>query len=66
MRFDIRNRTVFTYTGQVVESQNELRACPINDDCQRLLSSVKDGKRQAMLTCMAEGCAIDSCTWSLR
>ena len=36
------------------------------DDCQRLLSSVKDGKRQAMLTCMAEGCAIDSCTWSLR
>jgi transglutaminase-like putative cysteine protease len=26
MRFDIRNRTVFTYTGQVVESQNELRA----------------------------------------
>ena len=32
MRFDIRNRTVFTYTGQVVESQNELRACPINGD----------------------------------
>lgn len=36
------------------------------DDCQKLLSSVKDGKRQAMLTCMAEGCSIDSCTWSLR
>jgi transglutaminase-like putative cysteine protease len=37
MRFDIRNRTVFSYTGQVVESQNELRACPVTDDCQRLL-----------------------------
>jgi transglutaminase-like putative cysteine protease len=37
MRFDIRNRTVFSYTGQVVESQNELRACPLTDDCQRLL-----------------------------
>lgn len=36
------------------------------EDCQRMLSSVKDGKRQAMLTCMAEGCSIDSCTWSLR
>jgi hypothetical protein len=37
MRFDIRNRTVFTYTAPVVESQNELRACPLTDDCQRLL-----------------------------
>lgn len=37
MRFDIRNRTVFAYSGPVVESQNELRACPITDDCQRLL-----------------------------
>jgi transglutaminase-like putative cysteine protease len=37
VRFDIRNRTVFGYTGQVVESQNELRACPLTDDCQRLL-----------------------------
>jgi hypothetical protein len=36
------------------------------DDCQRLLSSVKDGKRQAMITCMTEGCSIDSCMWSLR
>ena len=36
------------------------------DDCQRLLSSVKDGKRKAMVTCMTEGCSIDSCMWSLR
>jgi hypothetical protein len=36
------------------------------DDCQKLLSSVKDGKRQAMITCMTEGCSIDSCLWSLR
>lgn len=48
MRFDIRNRTVFTYTGPVVESQNELRACPITDDCQRLLDyrvTVQPGAR---------------------
>ncbi len=37
MRFDISYRTVFTYTEQVVESHNELRACPADDDCQRLL-----------------------------
>jgi transglutaminase-like putative cysteine protease len=37
MRFDIRYRTVFTYTELVSESQNELRACPASDDCQRLL-----------------------------
>ena len=37
MRFDIRYRTVFSYTELVSESQNELRACPTNDDCQRLL-----------------------------
>jgi hypothetical protein len=36
------------------------------DDCQWLLSSVKDGKRQSMITCMTEGCNIDSCGWSLR
>lgn len=36
------------------------------DDCQRLLSSVKDGKRQRMITCMTEGCSIDSCIWDLR
>jgi hypothetical protein len=36
------------------------------EDCQRLLSSVKDGKRKAMITCMTEGCSIDSCMWSLR
>lgn len=37
MRFDIRYRTLFTYNEQVSESQNELRACPTSDDCQRLL-----------------------------
>ena len=37
MRFDIRYRTVFTYTELVSESQNELRASPTSDDCQRLL-----------------------------
>ncbi len=36
------------------------------DDCQKLLSSVKDGKRQAMITCMTEGCSLESCTWMLR
>lgn len=36
------------------------------DDCQRLLSAVKDGQRQAMITCMSEGCSADSCMWSLR
>ena len=48
MRFDIRNRTVFTYTAPVVESQNELRACPLTDDCQRLLDyrvTVQPGAR---------------------
>jgi hypothetical protein len=35
-------------------------------DCQTLLSAVKDGKRAAMITCMTEGCSIDSCMWSLR
>lgn len=34
-------------------------------DCQALLSAVKDGKRGAMITCMAEGCSLDSCMWSL-
>ena len=35
-------------------------------DCQALLSSVKDGKRAAMITCMTEGCSLESCSWSLR
>ncbi|MEZ4295863.1 MAG: hypothetical protein R3B70_12880 [Polyangiaceae bacterium] len=35
-------------------------------DCQGLLSSVKDGKRREMVTCMTEGCSIDSCAWQLR
>ena len=35
-------------------------------DCQALLSAVKDGKRKSMITCMTEGCSIESCTWMLR
>jgi transglutaminase-like putative cysteine protease len=38
MRFDIRYRTVFTYENLVRESQNELRACPANDDHQQLIA----------------------------
>ncbi len=37
MRFEISNRTLFTYSAEIVESQNEVRACPVTDDCQRLL-----------------------------
>ncbi|MBK8254587.1 MAG: hypothetical protein IPK82_18205 [Polyangiaceae bacterium] len=36
------------------------------NDCQAMLSAVKDGKRQSLITCMTEGCSIDSCTWSIR
>lgn len=36
------------------------------DDCQKLLSAVKDGKRKPMITCMTEGCSLESCTWMLR
>lgn len=36
------------------------------NDCQGLLSAVKDGKRQSMITCMVEGCSLESCTWMLR
>lgn len=36
------------------------------NDCQSLLSAVKDGKRQPMITCMTEGCSLESCTWMLR
>ncbi|MFO0586996.1 MAG: hypothetical protein U0441_05645 [Polyangiaceae bacterium] len=36
------------------------------NDCQQLLSAVKDGKRQSMITCMTEGCSLESCTWMLR
>lgn len=35
-------------------------------DCQQLLSATKDGKRKAMISCMTEGCSLESCTWSLR
>lgn len=38
MRFDIRYRTTFSYPEVVGESQNELRACPITDDHQQLIS----------------------------
>jgi transglutaminase-like putative cysteine protease len=37
MRLDVRYRTVFHYTDPTSESQNELRACPVTDECQRLL-----------------------------
>lgn len=36
------------------------------NDCQSLLSAVKDGKRTSMITCMTEGCSLESCTWMLR
>ena len=38
MRLDIRYRTTFTYDALVRESQNELRACPITDEYQHLVS----------------------------
>lgn len=37
MRLDIRYRSVFAYTEDVSESHNELRACPLTDEFQRLL-----------------------------
>lgn len=37
MRFDISYTTTFRYPGEVVESQNELRAAPVSDDRQQLL-----------------------------
>lgn len=38
MRFDISYRATFHYPDMVRESQNELRACPISDDNQQLIS----------------------------
>lgn len=38
MRFDIRYRTKFTYDAAVSESHNELRACPVTDAYQRLVT----------------------------
>lgn len=38
MRFDIRYRLAFEYGNVVRHSQNELRACPLTDDHQMLLS----------------------------
>ncbi|WP_420639092.1 transglutaminase family protein [Candidatus Poriferisocius sp.] len=38
MRLDIRYRTRFEFDAPVRESQNELRACPINDGTQQLLN----------------------------
>jgi transglutaminase-like putative cysteine protease len=37
MRLDVRYRTTFAYSEGTAESQNELRACPTTDSCQRLL-----------------------------
>ena len=37
MRLDIRYATRFRYGGPVVESQNELRACPANDAHQKVV-----------------------------
>jgi transglutaminase-like putative cysteine protease len=38
MRFDIRYRTKFSYEPGVSESHNELRACPVTDEHQRLVT----------------------------
>ena len=38
MRLDIRYRTSFTYENLVRESQNELRACPVSDGNQELIT----------------------------
>lgn len=38
MRFDIRYRLAFEYDNVVRHSQNELRACPLTDEHQMLLS----------------------------
>jgi transglutaminase-like putative cysteine protease len=38
MRLDIRYRTSFAYDALVRESQNELRACPLTDEHQQLVS----------------------------
>lgn len=38
MRFDIRYRLAFEYANVVRHSQNELRACPLTDEHQMLLS----------------------------
>jgi transglutaminase-like putative cysteine protease len=38
VRFDIRYHTSFTYDDLVRESQNELRACPVTDENQQLIS----------------------------
>lgn len=38
MRFDIRYRLAFEYENVVRHSQNELRACPLTDEHQMLLS----------------------------
>lgn len=37
-RYELRYRTTFTYDDLVRESQNELRACPITDEHQQLVS----------------------------
>lgn len=37
MRLDIRYSSTFTYSEPVVDNQNEVRACPLEDDFQQLL-----------------------------
>ncbi len=36
MRFDVRHTSTFRYTGEVLESQNEIRACPTSDAHQQV------------------------------
>ena len=38
MRLDIRNRTFYAYEAWVAGSQNEVRACPANDEHQHLIA----------------------------
>ena len=38
MRLDIRNRTLYGYDAWVAQSQNEVRACPVDDDHQHLIA----------------------------
>ena len=37
MRLDIRYSSSFTYSEPVVDNQNEVRACPLEDEFQQLL-----------------------------
>lgn len=66
-------RTACINPSTATSCNNVVAACSGNqwgkitmNDCQSLLSAVKDGKKQSMVTCMMEGCSLDSCTWMLR